>query len=421
MLRIRQIKIEVTKFSNEVLKEAISKKLRIDLSWITSFRIVKESLDARNKNEIFYVYEVDVSVKNEENVLKKVHSQDIFIAPNEEYVLPKEGNVTLKDRPIIVGSGPAGLFTGYLLAKSGYRPLILERGEKVEDRIKTVEQFWKTGKLNTDSNVQFGEGGAGTFSDGKLNTLVNDAYFRKKKVLETFVECGAPSDILYSYKPHIGTDILTSVVRNINIHLDKNFYEEEFNTDVSKDTSMLVNKYYLLGSDYAPSDLVTISQTYSWGDAGSQKTRKVTYDAFLEMWNAAQEEQGYYLMVSSSYRSYQEQEIVYNNYKKTRGQKYADSIAARPGASEHQTGLTLDIFNKLNNNKNTFKDTDTAKWLENNAYRFGFILRYPEDKVKVTGYSYEAWHFRYVGKEIAKYVYENNITFEEYYAYYIEK
>ena len=135
MLRIRQIKIEVTKFSNEVLKEAISKKLRIDLSWITSFRIV-------------------------------------------------------------VGSGPAGLFTGYLLAKSGYRPLILERGEKVEDRIKTVEQFWKTGKLNTDSNVQFGEGGAGTFSDGKLNTLVNDAYFRKKKVLETFVECGAPSDIL---------------------------------------------------------------------------------------------------------------------------------------------------------------------------------------------------------------------------------
>lgn len=215
MLRIRQIKIEVTKFSNEILKEAISKKLRIDLSWITSFRIVKESLDARNKNEIFYVYEVDVSVKNEENVLKKVHSQDIFIAPNEEYVLPKEGNVTLKDRPIIVGSGPAGLFTGYLLAKSGYRPLILERGEKVEDRIKTVEQFWKTGKLNTDSNVQFGEGGAGTFSDGKLNTLVNDAYFRKKKVLETFVECGAPSDILYSYKPHIGTDILTSVVRNM--------------------------------------------------------------------------------------------------------------------------------------------------------------------------------------------------------------
>lgn len=215
MLRIRQIKIEVTKFSNEILKEAISKKLRIDLSLITSFRIVKESLDARNKNEIFYVYEVDVSVKNEENVLKKVHSQDIFIAPNEEYVLPKEGNVTLKDRPIIVGSGPAGLFTGYLLAKSGYRPLILERGEKVEDRIKTVEQFWKTGKLNTDSNVQFGEGGAGTFSDGKLNTLVNDAYFRKKKVLETFVECGAPSDILYSYKPHIGTDILTSVVRNM--------------------------------------------------------------------------------------------------------------------------------------------------------------------------------------------------------------
>ena len=214
---------------------------------------------------------------------------------------------------------------------------------------------------------------------------------------------------------------LSTVVRNINIHLDSKFYEVEFNTDTSKDTSMLVNKYYLLGSDYEPNDLVTISQTYSWGDQGSQKTRKVTYDAFLEMWNSAKEEQGYYLMVSSSYRSYNEQEIVYNNYKDKKGQKYADGIAARPGSSEHQTGLTLDIFSKSNSNKNTFKDTETAKWLADNCYRFGFILRYPEDLVKVTGYNYESWHFRYVGKEIAKYIHENNISFEEYYAYFIEK
>ena len=101
--------------------------------------------------------------------------------------------------------------------------------------------------------------------------------------------------------------------------------------------------------------------------------------------------------------------------------KYADSIASRPGASEHQTGLTLDIFSKDNSNKNTFKDTEVFKWLKDNSYKFGFILRYPEDKVKVTGYGYESWHYRYVGKKIAKYIYENNITFEEYYAYFIEK
>lgn len=214
---------------------------------------------------------------------------------------------------------------------------------------------------------------------------------------------------------------LSMVVRNINVHLDNDFYGVEYNTDTSKDTSMLVNKFYLLGSDYEPDDLVTISQTYSWGDKGSQRARKVTYDAFLDMWNAANSKQGYYLMVSSSYRSYSEQETVYNNYKKSRGQKYADSIAARPGSSEHQTGLTLDIFSKSNSNKNTFKDTEVAKWLKENCYRFGFILRYPEELVDVTGYNYESWHFRYVGKDIAKYIYENNISFEEYYAYFIEK
>ena len=242
--------------------------------------------------------------------------------------------------------------------------------------------------------------------------LLNHGYNNEDvtKILNNFSE--------KDYNYFLNNDVNENYIKLLDekYFLKKNFYKyiEYINKNKKLDLTSV-------GSDYAPSDLVTISQTYSWGDAGSQKTRKVTYDAFLEMWNAAKEEQGYYLMVSSSYRSYQEQEIVYNNYKKTRGQKYADSIAARPGASEHQTGLSLDIFSKLNNNKLTFKDTETAKWLENNAYRFGFILRYPKDKVKVTGYSYEAWHFRYVGKEIAKYVYENNITFEEYYAYFIEK
>ena len=281
-----------------------------------------------------------------------------------------------------------------------YEYKLLEHGYKAEEVNKILDNFSEK-DYNYFLNNEVNE---------KYLKLMEEKYFFKKN--------------FYKYIDYMNQNKkldLSTIVRNINIHLDSKFYEVEFNTDTSKDTSMLVNKYYLLGSDYEPNDLVTISQTYSWGDQGSQKTRKVTYDAFLEMWNSAKEEQGYYLMVSSSYRSYNEQEIVYNNYKDKKGQKYADGIAARPGSSEHQTGLSLDIFSKLNSNKNTFKDTETAKWLKDNAYRFGFILRYPEELVKVTGYNYESWHFRYVGKEIAKYIYENNISFEEYYAYFIEK
>ena len=212
----------------------------------------------------------------------------------------------------------------------------------------------------------------------------------------------------------------SSIIRNINVHLDKDFYEVEYETDTSLDTQMLVNKYYLLSSDYAPDDLVSVPQTYSWGELGSQKVREVAYNAFLDMWHAAEQE-GYYLMINSSYRSYQDQEAVYNNYKSSSGQKYADSIAARPGSSEHQTGLAIDIFSKTNTNRNSFTDSPEAKWLEDNAHIYGFSLRYPEDKVDITGYNYESWHFRYVGEDIATYIYEHDITFEEYYAYFIEK
>jgi len=215
MLRVRQIKVEVTSDNNDNLKKAIAKKLKIEVGQIKSFSIKKQSLDARNKKEIFYVYEVDVCLDNETEVLRKNNSSDIMISPNEKYIFNITGLEKLKSRPVIVGSGPAGLFCAYLLAENGYKPLIIERGEKVEDRVKTVNEFWQTGKLNLNSNVQFGEGGAGTFSDGKLNTLVSDTNNRGKKVFEIFVECGAPKEILYSYKPHIGTDILVDVVKNM--------------------------------------------------------------------------------------------------------------------------------------------------------------------------------------------------------------
>ncbi len=215
MIRVRQIKIKIEFDSIEELKKQISKKLKIETSKINDLKIQKQSIDARKKEEIYFVYEVDVSVDNELDILKRVSSNDIFLTPDETYKFNITGTNIMKYRPIIIGAGPAGLFCAYMLAKYGYKPLIIERGEKVEDRIKTVEEFWNTGVLNPESNVQFGEGGAGTFSDGKLNTLVKDKDFRMKEVFEIFVEHGAKENILYENKPHIGTDILRNVVSNM--------------------------------------------------------------------------------------------------------------------------------------------------------------------------------------------------------------
>lgn len=244
--------------------------------------------------------------------------------------------------------------------------------------------------------------------NSKIINILNEKYFLTKNFN------------LYIEYMNNNKDLSSSeIVRDINIHLDKDFYEDTEKANTTLDTTLLVNKHYLLDKDYIPDDLVNVSQNYAWGEVGSQKVREVAYNAFLDMWNAANEE-GYYLMINSSYRSYEDQEIVYNNYKNSSGERFADSIAARPGSSEHQTGLALDIFSKTNTNKNTFSQTDEAKWLKENAHNFGFILRYPEDKVDITGYSFESWHYRYVGKDIATYIYENDITYEEYYAYFLE-
>ena len=210
MIRIRQIKVPI--LEEQTLQDKIAKQLRVNKQDIKNITIIKKSLDARKKDNLFYVFEVDVEIKNEEQIIKNNKSQDIFKTPIEEYIFPK----TNKDiKPIIVGTGPAGLFAAYILAENGIKPLVIERGEKVEERVKTIENFWETGKLNPESNVQFGEGGAGTFSDGKLNTLVKDKAFRGKKVFEIFVENGAPKEIMYENKPHIGTDILREVIINM--------------------------------------------------------------------------------------------------------------------------------------------------------------------------------------------------------------
>ena len=218
MLRISQLKLPVT-HTEEDLKKKIEHTLMCRTEEVQSYEIIKQSLDARKKPELFYVYTVDVKADNEKQLLKmltrKKRAGNVQLHEAMPYIFPAGGNEKLKSRPVVVGCGPAGLFCAYFLAEYGYRPVLLEQGAPVEERQKDVEEFWKTGVLKPDSNVQFGEGGAGTFSDGKLNTLIKDPVGRNRKVLEIFVENGAPKDILYVNKPHIGTDILQTVIRNM--------------------------------------------------------------------------------------------------------------------------------------------------------------------------------------------------------------
>lgn len=214
MIRINQIKVPPEHTKEDILVRA-ARILRISQDKIRSLQIAKKSIDARKKPDIAVVYAVDVCVDSQDRVLAGCRNAQVQAVTVKPYLFPGAGEAALVHRPVIVGTGPAGLFCGYFLAKHGYRPLMLERGRQVEKRQEDVEKFWREGVLDPDSNVQFGEGGAGTFSDGKLNTLVKDKYGRNREVLKIFVEAGAPEEILYEAKPHIGTDILRTVVRNL--------------------------------------------------------------------------------------------------------------------------------------------------------------------------------------------------------------
>ena len=219
MYRIHQIKLPVGE-SKDRIPEKILKKIGGRDLFIKEWEIVKESIDARDKKNLCRVYSVDFNVASRKNPKKNLRLPSegklkLETAPDMTYI-PAEtgaGARPLKDRPVVVGLGPAGLFCGLVLAQAGYRPIVLERGRDVDRRHADVEHFWATGELNTESNVQFGEGGAGTFSDGKLTTGIKDV--RIRKVLDEMVSAGAPADILYKQKPHIGTDLLRTVVKNI--------------------------------------------------------------------------------------------------------------------------------------------------------------------------------------------------------------
>lgn len=233
-IRIDQIKIRPENDSREALLSEAARRLHISEKDITDLSVVKKSIDARKKPDVFLLYQLAVSVRgNEQKLLKNHHIKNISIYQKKTYKLKTGLSLNGRKRPVIVGLGPAGLFAGLVLAEAGLEPLIIERGKPAAGRREDVEHFFSTGVLKPDSNVQFGEGGAGTFSDGKLNTGVHDKNGRNHFVLETFVKYGAPSEILYEAKPHIGTDRLIEVVSEIRKAIIEKGGEVRFNTKMT--------------------------------------------------------------------------------------------------------------------------------------------------------------------------------------------
>lgn len=243
MIRINSIKLSVKeaydkngKPNMDLLMQMAIRLLKSQPGMIRKIRIAKRSIDARKKPNVFVLYNLevytDLDEKKEQALVKRLNHKDIIIDHQAVYLTPEHGKDELHHPPCIIGMGPAGLFAGYELAKKGFKPIIIEQGGPVEDRQKDIDEFWKSGRLNPNSNVQFGEGGAGTFSDGKLNTMTKDKLGLIPYVLNTFVAFGGPEEILYDYKPHLGTDLLCQIVSNIRKEIIRLGGQVHFNTKV---------------------------------------------------------------------------------------------------------------------------------------------------------------------------------------------
>ena len=275
----------------------------------------------------------------------------------------------------------------YKLIQIGYTK---EEANKLEDKISKegIENL-----LKDDSR------------DDDVLALVSEKYYLKRNY-----------DLYLDYYKHNKSDSFEKIVAKVNAGAYREFYKDTQETDTSKDILVLVNKYKVLTEDYEVNDLKKIPAEYSYGEV---EARKECYNAYLKMAKAAKKD-GISLIVTSGYRTYARQEEIYMEMRNSQGKRYADAYAARPGSSEHETGLALDVFTYSATTEN-FEKTETYKWLNKNAHKYGFIRRYEEGKADITGYSPESWHFRYLGVDTATKVKNAGITYEEYYAYYIEK
>ena len=240
--------------------------------------------------------------------------------------------------------------------------------------------------------------------NGNIPKLLQEKYFLLKN-LNRYLE----------YITKNPSKSLSEVVTLVNVNRDRDFYENVNITDTTKGNAMLVNKYHALNKDYGVSDIVKVSTTYAYE---GMKLNKEAYEAFKKLADDAKKE-GYTIVILSSYRTYEYQDKLWTDRKNKSGIQKADAYAARAGSSEHETGLAIDVADY--NNPVNFGEREAYTWMINNSYKYGYILRYPEGKEDITGYDYEAWHYRYLGVDLATKVYNEGITFDEYYEYYLNK
>ena len=271
---------------------------------------------------------------------------------------------------------------------------------KEENVDKYIEYLEKFNDIN--NIVKYVNKGIG-LDDNKIS-FINEKYF-----IEDFLD-----RYLKYYNEHNDLSY-KEVVTRINSNLDYTFYEDSNKADLSKGMYTLVNKYYYLDENYVPDDLVDVYGGYA---AQSSKLKKVALDNFIKMADEMSK-LGMTIKITSGYRSYNLQSSLYNNYVRRDGVNKADTYSARPGYSEHQFGYSFDLTDAKYTSFDHFEYTNEYIWLKDNAYKYGFILRYPKGKEYLTGYQFESWHYRYVGVDIATYIYENDITYEEYYAYFL--
>ena len=277
-----------------------------------------------------------------------------------------------------------------------------------DDLIDNINKLIKIGYSNSDINI--------ILKHGDNDAVKRFANREKVKYLEEFylIEYAKLDyyDRYMNYSDETGEDEETTVL-HVNLDMDKEAYvDATLVSDFSVD--MLINKHRYLAEDYEPEDLVKINEKYANGDLYASR---ISVNAFVEMYNDALND-GYEIVINSAYRSYQDQQDIVNTYLNLYGQKYVNNYVAKPGFSEHQTGLAFDIGSKK---VNVFANSEEYKWMLDNSYKYGFTNRFPKKYENITEFRSEPWHFRYVGKEIAKYIYDNNITLEEYYVTFLDK
>ena len=273
----------------------------------------------------------------------------------------------------------------YKLKKTGYS----------NEEIKTINE--KLNQENIEDLIQ-------SEYNKYITPIIKEKYFIENKL-----------NAYLNYKKENEEKEISDIISVVNAGADKEFYTDITQTDTSKDYLILVNKYHQLEKEFTFDDIVPIGLQYAYDN---QSARKEVLESFKDLWQAANK-LDLSIIINSSYRDYDLQERLYNRYTDKYGREEADTFSAKPGHSEHQTGLALDV-SAFNSTMDNFEDTEEYKWLKDHAHLYGFILRYPKEKEHITGYSFEPWHYRYVGKEIAKEIYDLDITFDEYYELFIK-